>query len=218
MTDTCLCCPVLRPHSTARRPNRVNVCDGCRERLARDLAAISTAFYDPDYKPVRGTSEILTRVFESKPPLDLNELSPRLDGFGTPQAILSTLCRIAAEDLDVPLPEHDTVRTMVDWLGLHLGQLCDEHMAIDDFARDIKQLAGELHVYERAADKAGERVGRCPRQRYDDGDPCGAPLACDPFDSRITCPRCGTSWDRDAGGWVKLRAAQLERLGEVEAA
>lgn len=213
MTDTCLCCPVLRRHSTPRRPNRPNVCDGCRERLQRDLAAISTAYYDDEYQPVRGTSEILTRVFESKPPLDLTELSLRGDGFGTPRAILSTLCRAAAEDLELGELPADNIREMVGWLGRHLQQLCDEHMAVDEFARDIRQVAGELHVYERQAAKAGERVGRCPRQRYDDGDPCGAPLACDPYDSRITCPRCGTSWDRDAGGWVKLRAAQLEREG-----
>jgi len=206
----CVTCPVLRAKSQPRRPNRPLVCDGCRKRLAADLAAIIPAYADLDPAPVRGMSEILTRVFESKPPLNLNELSPRLSGYETPRAILSTLCRIVAEDFALDLP-YDSVSLMAEWLGLHLERLCDEHPAVDDFARDIRQIAGELHVYERAADRTGERVGRCPRTRYDDGDPCNTPLACDPYISRITCPRCGASWDRDAGGWVKLRAAQLER-------
>lgn len=214
MSDAlCIVCPVFRPRSDPREPRRPYVCDGCRKRLAADLAAIGPAYADLDPAPVRSSSEILTRVFESKPPLNLNELSPRLSGYGTPRSILGTLCRIVAEDLTLDLPP-DSITLMCEWLGLHLDRLCDEHPAVDDLARDIRQIAGELHVYERAADKTGERVGRCPRTRYDDGDPCAAPLACDPFDSRITCPRCGASWDRDAGGWVKLRAAQLEREGQ----
>ncbi len=208
----CIVCPVLRSKSSPRKPNRPHVCDGCRERLAVDLAAIGPAYADLDPAPVRGQSEILTRVFESKPPLNLNELSLEGPGLGTPRAILSTWCRSIAEDLGHELPP-DSVAAMADWLGARLVRLCDEHEAVDDLAADIRQIAGELHVYERAAEKRGHSAGRCPRQRYDDGDPCNAPLACDPFDSRITCPRCGTSWDRDAGGWVKLRAAQLEREG-----
>lgn len=214
MTDSlCVTCPVLRSKSSPRKPNRPYVCDGCRQRLAADLAAIGPAYADLDPAPVRGTSEILSRAFGPSYPLNLDELSPLLAGYGTPRSILGTLCRIVAEDLTLDLPP-DSVTLMAEWLGLHLTRICDEHPAVDDLARDIRQIAGELHVYERAADKAGQRVGRCPRTRYDDGDPCNTPLACDPYDTRITCPRCGTSWDRDAGGWVKLRAAQLEREGE----
>lgn len=217
----CVVCPVLRSKSNPRRPDRPMVCNGCRDRLAEDLAAIGPAYADLDPAPVRGASEILTRVFESKPPLNLNELSLQGPGTGTPRMILGTLCRIVAEDFALELPA-DSVTLMAEWLGVRLTRLCDEHPAIDDFARDIRQIAVELHVYERAAEKRGHSAGRCPRRRYDDdSEPCGAPLSCDPYDTRITCPRCGASWDRDAkdkagvGGWIKLRAAQMEREGQA---
>ena len=64
----CVTCPVYRPKSQPRRPNRPQCCDGCRERMATDLAALPAAYAAVDPEPVKGISEIRTRAFESRPP------------------------------------------------------------------------------------------------------------------------------------------------------
>lgn len=212
MTEAlCVCCAVFWPKGQPRKPNTPQVCDSCRRRLATDLAAIPEAysFVDPD--PVRGVTEIRSRVFESKPPLNINALSLLGPGSDTPPAKLYFWTHDWALLLEHDQPD-PYVTTMSAWLTVRLSWACDLHPAVDEFARDIRELAGELRAY--GGKERGEAVGRCPRDRG--GERCNTQLFVDPYVDEIECSRCHMKWKRKAGEWMHLRAQQL--AAGVEAA
>lgn len=211
----CVVCPTFRPSSSPRHPRTPQVCDRCRERLHDDLKAIAPAYAELDPAAVRGVSEILTRVFESKPPLNLNDLSLLCPGEDTPLGVLDFWVRDWALDLD-QTPPQCTVVEMSGWLLTRLEWACDQHPAIDEFAGNIRDVAGALHVYQRAAEKRGYSAGRCPQHRG--GWPCDTPLYLDPYDTVIECSRCHTKWHRRDGGWIHLRTQQDNARVEAAAA
>lgn len=107
------------------------------------------------------------------------------------------------------------VTTMVGWLLNRLDDAIDHHPAIDEFAADIHRLLRTLRGVARSAQYRGDKVGRCPMLLRDDTY-CATQLYADPYLDRITCSRCGTSWDRVK--WLALRAAQDEMPTEGKGA
>lgn len=210
-TALCVLCAVYRPSAQPRRPNNPLACDPCREHLAGDLAGIPDAYAAVDAQPARGMSEILTRVFESKPPLNINALSLLGPGTQTPLATLDFWAQDWAGYLEQAVPVV-AVTTLSLWLAARLPWACDQHPAIDDFARDIRELAGQLRAFE-GADR-GEYVGRCPR--LIGISRCNTQLYVDPYVDEIQCRRCKQQWKRRGGEWMHLRAQQLS--AEVESA
>jgi hypothetical protein len=101
------------------------------------------------------------------------------------------------------------VTSLVGWLLVRLDWACDEHPAVDDFAAEVRDIAHQVHAAARTG-SSGTKVGRCPAVLRDDSR-CGATLRADPYLDRITCPRCSTEWNRNTGGWLRLRGEQ-ERL------
>lgn len=213
MTETILCvtCTVLRPKAQPRLPNRPMVCDGCRDRLATDLTALPSAYAAVDAEPVRGTTEIRSRAFESKPPLNITALSLLGPGTVTPLAILDFWVQDWAGMLEQELPVA-TVATLAVFLAARLPWACDQHPAIDGFAADLRELTGQLRAFE--GKDRGASVGRCPRQIGDER--CGTQLYVDPYVDEIQCTRCRQKWKRRDGEWMHLRAQQLS--AGVEAA
>jgi hypothetical protein len=232
MTDAvlCICCPVLRLRATPRRPNTPQVCDGCRARLAAELAGIPDAYALVDAEPGRAALEVLIsgRAFESRPPLNIAALSllgpgslrPAQDGCRWPQDQLGdppplVLLDFWAQDWagiigkELPGP---TVTELCRWLGVWLTWACDNHPAVDGFAYDIRDLSRQLRAY--GGRDHGEPVGRCPRNNG--GDRCNTALYVDPYVDEIECSRCHMKWKRKAGEWMHLRAQQL--AAGVEAA
>lgn len=213
MTEGVLCitCTVLRSKGTPHQPHVPMCCNWCRTRLETLLAEIPTAYALIDAEPVRGTSEIRSRAFESRPPLNITALSLLGPGTGTPPAILDFWVQDWAGELNQQLPD-PFVTTMCTWLTARLSWACDSHPAIDEFARNMHELSGQLRPFQ-STDR-GERVGRCPRQAGDDR--CNTPLYVDPYVDEIQCTRCKQKWKRKAGEWMHLRAQQLS--AGVEAA
>ena len=214
MTDEsalCATCAVLRPKGRPRQPRSPQVCDGCRERLSVDLSAIPDAYALVDAGPVRGMSEIRSRAFESQPPLNIAALSLLGPGWDTPPARLDWWAQDWAGMLGHE-PPGPTVSELCRWLGVRLPWACDQHPAIDEFAQDIRELAGQLRAY--GGRDRGEAVGRCPRDRG--GERCNTALYVDPYVDQIECTRCRMKWKRKAGEWMHLRAQQL--AAGVEAA
>lgn len=106
-----------------------------------------------------------------------------------------------AGHLDQDLPQAD-VPSLAGWLRERLHWACTEHLAIDEFAQDLRRILGPVR---RRADEVDDRlvVGRCPA--VIDERECGAKLRADPWLDVIECPRCTTRWHRSQ--WLILAAA-----------
>lgn len=207
----CIACPVFWPKGRLNKPTTPNVCNSCRKRLELDVASIAASYALIDAEPVRGTTEIRSRAYESKPPLNIAALSLLGPGEDTPPARLEFWVQDWAGTLEQALPPA-AVEDMCVWLIARLPWACDTHPAIDEFAADVKDLSGQLRSY--AITDRGTSVGRCPRDRS--GERCNTQLFVDPYVDEIKCSRCQMTWKRKAGEWMHLRAQQL--AAGVEAA
>lgn len=207
----CLCCAVLRPKGRPHLPRTPHVCDTCRDRLSTDLVALPDTYAQVDADPVRGISEIRSRAYESKPPLNIAALSITGPGADTPLARLDSWAQDWAGMLDQALPGA-TVYELCGWLSARLPWACDHHPAIDEFAQDVRDITGQLRMF--AGRERGERVGNCPRAYGTDR--CNTALYVDPYVHEIECSRCHMKWKQQAGEWIHLRAQQL--AAGVEAA
>lgn len=215
-TLLCLTCPVLRPAGRPRRPNVPRVCDGCRERIGGALAGIPAMFDAvPDYlMPTGMAGERRHTAFGSRPPLNIAALSVMAAGEDTPAGCLDFWVQDWAGDRHETLPE-PTVAILSSWLADRLDWACANHLAMDEFARDVHHVVGQLRVFRPRP--TGESAGRCPRKPTDQR--CGMQLYVDPHEDTITCERCGAKWNRKDGGWMHLRGQQLAAgMESVEAA
>lgn len=225
----CIACPMLRPGEKPRRPNTMPVCDGCRTRTRDDLGGIPAdyATLPAGLEPGRGGQERGGLGFGSRLPAALGPL----DLLGPGSMVLTEVAwTYPSDQLGSPPPlvllhwwslDWVTVRDMretppvpvmddlVGWLLNRLDWAMDNHHAVDEFAADVSHMARTVRAVSQAGTK-GEPAGRCPRQQPDRAQRCGAKLTVDPYVDRITCPRCGASWDQKTGGWLRLRGAQLE--------
>ncbi len=210
----CVTCPVLRGRHRdgdcrcggcrPRRPDRPPVCEGCRAHLERMLTEIPDVLLGIPYARIWGASEIKSKAYESKPPIDVEALGDLAGiGLGSPLGVLDGWARDWAETRRerLPLP---TLYSVTTWLTVRLEWACDQHPAVDEFAQDVRQLRQRLRRWEERQD--GSPVGPCPRRP--DDQRCGGRLVADPYERTITCPRCGAVWDRETGGWVQLVAQQ----------
>lgn len=227
----CILCPVYHPAGEPRAPEWPPACNGCRERARRELAEIPEAYarVPAALMPGSGGGEHVSGT--RTPPLPLrvdvlNLLGPGaawthrehdVDQVGTlpPLVLLDQWCRdwLGTCDRRQHLPD-PTVTAMVAWLLVGLDTALDEHPAIDEWARDLSQLVRTLRRVAQAHHQ-GEKAGRCPARLRDDTR-CPATLRADPYVDQIACGRCGSTWNRRDGGWLRLRAEQ--RGWENEAA
>jgi len=235
----CIVCPAYR--ATPREVSFPQVCDADRDRLAEDLAAVPglAALAPGRVELERGTPGAAVSGSKDPPaPVNLAALGitapayrrgvrarwltgPATDQIGLRPPIV-TLDQWAADWWATrasgdPVPPPDLAE-IVNWLSERLGWACDNHPAIDEFARDVKAMVRALRGIVRQQDPRGEPAGRCPARLRDDTR-CGTPLYVDPYIDHIACTRCGRQWHRPSGGWVKLRAEQQQwHAGSEEAA
>ena len=210
-TLLCITCTALKqskknPEPKLNRPKGLRVCGWCRDRLETLLRELPDAYALVDTQPVRGTTEILSRVFESKPPLSVDALSLLGPGWDTPPARLAWWCRDWSETLQ-QAPPGETVTETTRWLLARLDWACNEHDAVDEFATDLRQLAASLRPYA-GADDGGHPAGECPRT-LPGGDMCQTRLYATAYASVLRCPRCKQEWNRSSGGWIALQAQQI---------
>jgi hypothetical protein len=129
---------------------------------------------------------------------------PHLDQFGqiSVASVLDSWCRDWADvrDIHETLPK-PTVVELTTWLSNRLDWACDDHLAIDEFAGEMRRLRGGLAaVVGIKSDRV--YVGKCPVT--DDKGTCGAALTADPDLDIIRCPRCDTMWSRDKWLWLGM--------------
>lgn len=207
MTSTnCVVCPVY--DRKPRLPEHGMVCEPCRKRLAGDLEQIveEYALLDPTPGTVAGQRVSGTREAPLPGRLDvLNLLGPGApavhDRHGDQHGDVPTVLlldqwvhdwrdtRGQREHLPVP-----TVVELAGWLGRRLDWATDHHLAIDEFAGEIRHHLSVL----RAANGHQPHmmvVGRCPAV-LDDGRTCGRKLRANPWYSNIVCS-CGAEWRRE---------------------
>jgi len=120
-----------------------------------------------------------------------------LPAFGGADADLSQRKRKAQRWADATSSDFTGVNLcgVVDFLRIHLDGAACHHPAIDEFADEVRT----IHAAARHA--AGEdpddvTIVLCPADRDRDGvvGACGARLTL--AGEHVTCPRCGTDWDR----------------------
>jgi hypothetical protein len=227
----CVVCPVLYPNSDKpRQPDRPQVCDGCRTKLTEAISGIpvSLAAVWDSVEPGRTGAERRTVGYESRPPLNVSALSelhhgsviPAKEGTRWPQDQLGTIpprellwwwAEDWAQERQESAPQSDA-HSLCEWIINRLEWACDSHLAVDEFARDIRDATRALRAFRPS--ETGESAGRCPQRRGDTR--CDAPLFVDPYVDTIRCGRCGTEWKRREGQWMHLRGQQM--AAGVEAA
>lgn len=95
-----------------------------------------------------------------------------------------------------------TVPALAAWLANRTDWAGEHHPAIDEYAKEIRDLLGALRAaVGETSDKM--RLGPCPVM-LDDG-PCGAGLYGSPWVDIVECPRCATRWEKRQ--WFVLGAA-----------
>lgn len=83
-------------------------------------------------------------------------------------------------------PEPPTVVVLVDWLGKRLGDACDDHPAIDEFAADVRRLCRVLRMVTGDGPARPERLpAPCPG--------CDL-LALTRDHAGVRCRACGEDW------------------------
>lgn len=164
MTDTCIVCPVYRPDADARVTSYGLACVPCRNRLAGDLADLARLFPLLQHAIVPGSSGAGERVSGSREAplpvrvdlLDLG-LPPRSGVVHDPHgdqtgavpiaSVLDQWVRDWHETIggNAPLPV-PTVPSLVGWLRSRdrFEWALTYHAALDEFAREIRQMAGAL--------------------------------------------------------------------------
>lgn len=247
MTDEhlCLCCPVLYPTDKPNHYEQAQVCQRCRDRMDADLdrlpdlTAQLPAAFPKTTRPGTNGSRIRSTPQSSEPinwsPYDLTlpadmrkrELLARAAlGLDSDQigdlsvaTILDTWARdwITHDFVDNDYLPDPHVYPLCRWLADRLGEACDRHPNIDEFADEICSLARTVAAVGRTDHSKGEKIGRCPALLRDETR-CGAQLRVDPYVDQIQCGRCGTRWDRRKGEWLKLASDQITAADDLRLA
>lgn len=200
-----------------RTPEQPMVCDGCRRRMIDDLTNLVAAWQSLSAEPGKGATVRVSGTRE-KPlgvkvaALDLmlpaRHIRPIRDIYGDqtgaqPVAVLlDSWVRDWAELRGEHLPA-PTVSNLAAWLDIRLDWACDEHPAIDDYAREVR---GALSACLAAIDALPAKPELC------DGVAC---QWCDMralwrAQGRIGCANCGRIYEApEYHAWVKELARPL---------
>jgi hypothetical protein len=221
----CIVCPALHPNGDPHHPNTMPVCDGCRARVHRDLTGLPAAYAAlPAMLRAGRVNDGRGAAFGSRLPVNLGALDLLGPGSATLTAIgwaelqighlppLTLLETWAANWIDVrDMGEHQpnaTVAELAGWLLVRLEWAMDHHPAVDEFAADIAAVTRSVWVVSQYGRPKGESAGRCPTATRD-GPRCNTRLTVDPYVDQISCGKCGSTWDRRKGEWLKLRGQQI---------
>lgn len=101
-------------------------------------------------------------------------------------------------------PEPPTVVVLVDWLGKRLGEACDDHPAIGEFAADVRRLCRVLRMVTGDGPARPERLpAPCPG--------CDL-LALTRDHAGVRCRACGEDWtEGQYAEWTRQLAGQMRR-------
>ncbi len=169
---------------------------------ALDVAPITVI--DLTYPPVGGAGP--TVVIHEPPQYD-----DQIGDVNT-AAILDSWVRDWTETLGyTDPPKVPTVMRLANWLQIHVAMACRDHHAIDEYAREIRQLAAKMR---RAVNRDLSPV------RYEAPCPyCGIKtLKREPGGDWIECGDCGRLWGEDEYGLLARAAIGEDELLTTEEA
>lgn len=218
-----------------RQPNRPQVCDGDRLRLAQDLRELPDlyALIPTVLAPNGSTGEKVSGSREAPVPVSLDVvdlLGPARQPEPTAQArehpedvqgglsVATTLdqwVRMWRDDRSkgerLPAP---TVTSLAGWLAVRLDDACDTHTAIDEFATELRGLVMTL----RSALNLRRHIERLPAP-CPSCDTLALYREVDPHrgaSSWVECGNCGRLWSEDE--YRRLVVILDEELRRREAA
>lgn len=217
----CVVCPVYRPVSKPRLPDFAPVCTPCRDRVTSELGQIPDlyALIPASLEPGTGTGVKVSGTRTAPIPVRLEALNLLVgapghvaDGNGDqhgPIPPIVVLDQWVADWLTYPWSRSDhapvpTISTLTGWLLLRLDDALDQHPAIDDFAREIRDTLRAIRAVTEPQ-RTGEYIGKCPAKLRDESR-CNTRLYADPYLDQVACSRCGSTWARRQ--WLALAAAQ----------
>ncbi|MFF7022988.1 hypothetical protein ACFY97_18545 [Streptomyces klenkii] len=185
------------PCAICGRPARARVHDGCRRRLDHDLTELPTLYRQlaDALEPGRAGGDGRTSSRTAPLPVNLDALDLRAPGSG----IEGTLTSWERDVRDLlgwsPPPFRGSVEQQVDGAASllcgNLTWICDEHPAVGDFAREIREVAGHARALT---------VGERPERRIILACLCGSPLTVTLSTTGVKCPFCSQQY-----GFTEIR-------------
>jgi hypothetical protein len=179
------------------------VCPGCAHRIACDLRDIADLYVQVSVYPGSGaTGPRVSGSREAPLPLRVDALDLTMPARGGTVhdlhgdqighvAVASVLDQWVEDwrehrDRGERRPEPPTVVVLVDWLGKRLGDACDDHPAIGEFAADVRRLCRVLRMVTGDGPARPERLpAPCPG--------CDL-LALTRDHAGVRCRACGEDW------------------------
>jgi hypothetical protein len=205
----CLICHKPRP--------RWEACPTCQDRLDEnllellDLYAILDTHRDRFLLPGNEADAGNHRGKRIDPPApgDLAVMEI-LDSRTGPFAVMASWLGIIREDFSLAPPaQPETLMVVVGHLRKQLPRICDQHPAVDEFARETRNALRSLDLAVRGPRDRRIPLGECPVVLpADDDEParaCRRPLYHDPSQPTIRCLGCGSTWAGDVE-WAWLAA------------
>lgn len=213
----CVTCPQIRA-GEPRIYERANVCEGCRSRLAQLLHEIMAmhAVLPAMLQPGQSQGQRVSGSREAPLPLRVDPLDLTLParagtihdplgdqiGHQSVATILDSWARDWRDTLDGDRPAGPTVPELVTWLAIRLPWACNQHPAIDEFARELRQLHRTLRIVTGLHEIRPEHLD-VPCRRCDLLD-----LHRLPGEDRVECGSCGDLLTEDEyRRWCGLLAA-----------
>jgi predicted RNA-binding Zn-ribbon protein involved in translation (DUF1610 family) len=170
-------------------------CDGCQQRTAQRLGELPSLYAALNPAPGRGAPLVGSRhgAAGSRAPLNLAVVD--LTATASRDAVLPRLVSWVRDWADVghlepsawPLDDAERVAACCNSLRWHLDWASREHLAIDDFMDEIRDMHGRL--YALATGDRGERpvMLACP---------CGGKVPFRLSGERFRCGACGERYGR----------------------
>lgn len=199
------------------------VCEGCRRRVAEDLADIPdlTAHLADVAQPLTSVGERVAGTAEPRLPINVDAIDLAgparpasrallargvlgLDNCQTGELSVATTLDTWVRDWAATRGEHlpaPTVPWLAHWLANRLEWACGEHLAVDEFATEMRDTVRTLRRVTGVDKDDTQLIGYCPGAH---GDTCGAALRVTPWQDVAECPRCSARWPR--AKWLWLRA------------
>ena len=236
--NTCVLCST-EEHQT--RLQHGHCCAKCADRLLTDLRAIGelACMAASSIMPKQGTG-VMSTAYGSKPPLNVDALSPELTLVGPPPSatvldVVESWTRMVRESRELapygPWSAHraaemggaanDTGVTLLAATGFlascHEWIISTPDFPLEDYRGEIMSCVRALRRWDIEAEDRGQMVP-CPTMT-DDG-PCAYRLYYRDLEESVTCRRCGVTRDvttlitvvlADEGAHVWADAEAIER-------
>lgn len=182
--------PASWPCEVCKRPSVPRVHPGCQERLDDNLAMLPVLYrqLEDALQPGRRGDE--GRSGSRTAPLPVNERALDLRARGGIEGVVTSWERDARELLGWSPPPfrgdiEQTIIGAVAFLRTNLDWFCDQHMAVREFAEDVRRLRAECEALTTGEQRPRRVTVACP---------CGGTLRVTLDTPGARCPGCSEQY------------------------